>query len=78
MDELHCPGCGTKLPRPEGGGPARCPGCPGEYVQVNLTSGDFFDLLAAAEDGPEKDWYAERLAELVAEQVIAELEGGDG
>lgn len=75
MAELNCPECGARLPKPEGDGPQRCLGCTGEYVEVSLTLGDFFELLADAEDGPAKDWHAARLAELGAEQIAEELNG---
>ncbi len=72
---MNCPGCGAQLPEPEGDGPQRCLGCPGEYAEAELSLGDFFELLAGAEDGPEKDWHAARLAEIGAEQVAEELGG---
>lgn len=76
MAKLNCPGCGTPLSETEGDEPQRCLGCTGEYVEVSLTLGDLFGLVADAEDGPEKDWYADRLAELAADEVVAEA--GEG
>jgi hypothetical protein len=75
MAELTCPGCGAALEKSAPGEVKRCLGCSGEHVTVDLSLGDFFELLADAEDGPEKDWYAERLAELGAEQLTEELGG---
>ena len=78
MATLNCPGCGAVLRLTAGAAVDQCPGCGGLYENVKLTPDELFDLLAAAEDSPDKDWLAARLAEAVAEQVITELGGGHG